>query len=138
MFLLCIFLLVPVHAIYLHYIVRPCHATIRIDTDTNVVTTFGKVSEEKNKYQGGTLAPDGFIYAIPSNANDILCIDTNPKSSQLVTDEIAFKEEDAAFGIGDIYKSTQTRRKDKWQGEQFALTMNHAQPFGGGGEVEEC
>ena len=96
-----------------------CHAINRIDTDTNVVTTFGKVSEEKNKYQGGTLATDGFIYAIPSNANDILCIDTNPQPSQSVTNEMSFLEKDAAFGIGDIYKSTQTKRKDKWQGKNL-------------------
>lgn len=93
---------------------------LRIDTDTNVVTTFGKVSEEKNKYQGGTLAGDGFIYAIPSNANDILCIDTNNPESGSSNDEngeISFLDQDAAFTIGDIYESTQTKRKDKWQGK---------------------
>jgi hypothetical protein len=104
----------------------------RIDTDTNVVTTFGKVSEEKNKYQGGTLAADGFIYAIPSNANDILCIDTNPKSGNSNSDaengEISFLDKDATFMIGDIYRSTQTKRKDKWQGKLIIECVNHWWP----------
>ncbi len=91
----------------------------RIDVEDDTVTTFGKVSEEKNKYQGGTLARDGVVYAIPSNANDILCIDTNMRndkkshSSDKLTSEkyISSLDRDAAFVIGSL-EST----KDKWQG----------------------
>jgi len=42
------------------------------------------VSGEKNKYQGGVLADDGHVYAIPSNSEQILCIDTNNKRISLV------------------------------------------------------
>jgi hypothetical protein len=93
----------------------------RIDTNCNVATTFGRVSQEKNKYQGGTLARDGVIYAIPSNANDILCIDTNQvhvaAKNDKLNNEIEYFAQDAAFTIGDIYALTETKRKDKWQGK---------------------
>ncbi len=91
----------------------------RIDTETNIATTFGKVSGEKNKYQGGTLGGDGFIYAIPSDANNILCIDSNKSSQSTIEDKvdgtISFLHKDTAFTIGDI-KCTKKKKKDKWQG----------------------
>jgi hypothetical protein len=84
---------------------------LRIDTESDDVTTFGRVSEEKNKYQGGTLAADGFIYAIPSNSNNILCIDSNKR----VKNEAHDGDRNAAFTIGDI-RCTKNKIKDKWQG----------------------
>lgn len=84
----------------------------RIDTESDAVTTFGRVSEEKNKYQGGTLAADGFIYAIPSNSNNILCIDSNKR----VKNEAHDGDRNAAFTIGDI-RCTKNKIKDKWQGK---------------------
>ena len=41
------------------------------------------MSGEKNKYQGGVLADDGHVYAIPSNSEHILCIDTNTKKESV-------------------------------------------------------
>lgn len=93
--------------------------TGRIHTKSDVVTTFGKVSQEKNKYQGGTLAADGYIYAIPSNSNNILCIDSNDKDGDEDNTEIYFNEEDAAYVIGDIV-STKRKRTDKFQGKTIS------------------
>ena len=62
------------------------------------------------------------IYAIPSNANDILCIDTNPLVSTMTdtyNQRVSFLGEDAAFRIGNVYNMTQTKRKDKWQGTKY-------------------
>ena len=92
---------------------------LRIDTETDRVTTFGKVSPEKNKYQGGTLASDGYVYAIPSNSDNILCIDTNERMHSLERPQRIGENdlsEDDAFTIGNI-ESTKKKRKDKWQGE---------------------
>ena len=91
----------------------------RIHTKSDVVTTFGKVSQEKNKYQGGTLAADGYIYAIPSNSNNILCIDSNDKDGDEDNTDIYFNEEDAAYVIGDIV-STKRKRTDKFQGKTIS------------------
>jgi hypothetical protein len=78
---------------------------LHIDTQTNCVTTFGTISGEKNKYQGGTLSSkNGFVYAIPSNSQKVLCINTNPGL-------VGLSSEDKLFEIGNIPK-----RKDKFQG----------------------
>jgi DNA-binding beta-propeller fold protein YncE len=87
----------------------PSDATsiLRIDTETNSVTTFGRISGEKNKYQGGTLSSkNGFVYAIPSNSEHILCINTNPGQGLVELDS-----EVQSCEIGNIPK-----RKDKFQG----------------------
>ena len=78
------------------------------------------MSGEKNKYQGGVLADDGHVYAIPSNSEHILCIDTNTNNKRIsLVDEgrrekgASFLEKDAALVIGDIPPI-----KDKWQGKR--------------------
>lgn len=76
-----------------------------VDTETNYVSTFGELSGEKNKYQGGTLSSkNGYVYAIPSNSQNVLCINTNPDSDGL-------NANGKAIEIGYIPK-----RKDKFQG----------------------
>lgn len=50
---------------------------LKIDPFTDHVTTFGRVSPQKNKWQGAVLSPiDGCIYCIPSNAEYVLQINT--------------------------------------------------------------
>jgi len=74
---------------------------LKINTSNDQVSTFGKVSEEKNKWQGAVLSKEtGYLYAIPSNAKHILCIDTRKESDN---DNICF--------AGNL-----TTKKDKWQG----------------------
>jgi len=58
----------------------PCCAKsiLRIDPDTNEVVTFGHEqlsSFGKWLYHGGDLANDGFLYAVPANAPQVLRID---------------------------------------------------------------
>ncbi len=79
------------------------HQIKRIDTENDVGTTFGVVSSEKNKWQGGILL-DGVIYAIPSNARHILCIDTE-----------TFKDDGSVKYslLGNLPPT-----KDKWQGNK--------------------
>ena len=79
------------------------------------MTTFGVVSGEKNKWQGGTLASDGYLYAIPSNSKQILCINTNP-----MKEEGEFYDEACVHLIGDLPAT-----KDKWQGKEIKM---HALP----------
>jgi len=93
---------------------------LRINTNTDYVTTFGVVSGEKNKWQGGVLAPDGHIYAIPSNARNILCLDTKASNNSSKSNDddnkkqILGNDDDSRYSIklvGDLPPS-----KDKWQG----------------------
>lgn len=78
-----------------------------IDTKTSFVSTFGKISGEKNKYQGGIRSSkNGYVYAIPSNSKHVLSIDTNPGD-----DESKRYEYQKACEIGEI-----SNRKDKFQG----------------------
>lgn len=50
---------------------------LKIDPVTDHVTTFGRVSAQKNKWQGAVLSPiDSCIYCIPSNAEYVLQINT--------------------------------------------------------------
>mmetsp|Transcript_17568 Transcript_17568/g.26592 ORF Transcript_17568/g.26592 Transcript_17568/m.26592 type:complete len:155 (+) Transcript_17568:1417-1881(+) len=69
-------------------------------------------SSPQNKYQGGTLGNDGLIYAIPSDADNILCIDTDESGEESKINGISYLNEGAAFTIGDKIPDT----KDKWQG----------------------
>ena len=79
----------------------------------NVATTFGIVSSEKNKWQGGILSDDGNIYAIPSNAKHILRIDTSPASSLNTRESWVSNEREREYSlVGDLPGT-----KDKWQGE---------------------
>jgi len=81
----------------------PSDATsiLRIDPLRNEATTFGKVSERKNKYQGGVLSSvDKCVYAVPADMNNILRIDTDP-DTPLAIDVIG-------SGFQDC--------EDKWQG----------------------
>ena len=75
----------------------------RIDTETDVVTTFGTVSSEKNKWQGGVLAKNGFLYALPSNSRQVLCINT-AKNNEMNDNMIEL--------FGNLSKT-----KDKFQGK---------------------
>jgi hypothetical protein len=63
------------------------------------------VSDEKNKWQGGILF-NGTIYAIPSNTNNILCIDTNNCDNEDMQ-----RGENNFDLIGNL-----PPKKDKWQG----------------------
>lgn len=72
------------------------------------------IPSPQNKYQGGTLGNDGVIYAIPSDANNILCIDTDESCEELKIDGISYLDEGEAFTIGNIPGT-----KDKWQGTKF-------------------
>lgn len=80
---------------------------LRIDTQKDIATTFGIVSGEKNKWQGGVLLNNGMIYAIPSNAKHILCIDTSISAVDGGNDYSL---------LGNLPPT-----KDKWQGIYFQL-----------------
>lgn len=60
------------------------------------------MSTVKNKWQGGILL-DGMIYAIPSNSQNILKIDTSKSLSECESNEYSL--------IGNLPST-----KDKWQG----------------------
>ena len=68
------------------------------------------VNKEKNKWQGGCLSRDGKIFAIPSNAKEILCIDTAIPDNNIVSDEMKY-----SF-VGNFQP-----KKDKWQGMRQIL-----------------
>ena len=82
---------------------------LRIDPRTDAVTTFGHgcVPSDKNKWQGGVLAPDGCVYCIPADARSVLRIDTNPGVIDAGLEAAAA----AVTLIGDLPET-----KDKWQG----------------------
>ena len=89
----------------------------RIDTENDIATTlFGKVSEEKNKFKGGILL-NGTIYAIPSNAKHILCIDTNKGGGEGNDDSYYQNRYNL---IGNLPPT-----KDKWQGKQEVKILNY-------------
>jgi len=61
----------------------PSDATtiLRIDPIKNEATTFGKVSGDINKWQGGVLSSvDHCIYAVPADNSTVLRIDTDPNN----------------------------------------------------------
>jgi DNA-binding beta-propeller fold protein YncE len=77
-------------------------SVLKIDTTTDICTTFGYTSTLKNKYQGGVYsARDKCIYSIPANGLHVLRIATDP----------AIEGEKPIQLIGDLPVS-----KDKWQG----------------------
>eukprot|EP00986_Skeletonema_menzelii_P009404 scaffold4266_cov139-Skeletonema_menzelii.AAC.28 len=98
-------------------------SVLRINVMNDVVTTFGCIEDsdpdrvnadgskyiEKNKFQGGVLGRDGFIYALPSNAKGILRIDTRPVSDE--EGKGIFLDKSRVSCIGSLEKKT-----DKWQG----------------------
>ncbi len=52
---------------------------LRIDPNTDSVDVIGSFPPGGYKWHGGLLARStGVIYAFPSHANEVLCIDTNP------------------------------------------------------------
>ena len=93
-------------------------SVLKIDVEADRVTTFGQIESsrlnedgspyvEKNKWQGGVLARDGFVYAIPSDSQSVLRIDTRP----LTEGEQDFPSRDRVSCFGDL-----ARTKDKYQG----------------------
>ena len=81
----------------------PSDATtiLRIDPIKNEATTFGRVSETINKWQGGVLSTvDNCVYAVPADMDCVLRIDTDP--------ETPLKIDLVGEGFQDI--------DDKWQG----------------------
>jgi len=67
------------------------------------------------------------IYAIPSDADNILCIDTDESGEESKINGISYLNEGAAFTIGDKIPDT----KDKWQGTIFLkdFFLTHEQAF---------
>jgi len=112
-----------------------CSCILRINPHTDECYTFGesilsKLTEEhgysirqlKNKWQGGILAPrDGCIYAIPSDAECVLKIDTNPsdKNRGIIND-------DDRISLLNIENDFMSNKKvtDKWQGGFLAEDGN--------------
>lgn len=81
----------------------PSDATtiLRIDPIKKEATTFGKVSSDINKWQGGVLSQiDKCVYAVPADNSTVLRIDTDP-DTPLSIDYVG-------SGFQDI--------DDKWQG----------------------
>ena len=81
----------------------PSDATtiLRIDPIKNEATTFGKVPDSVNKWQGGVLSSiDNCVYAVPADNSTVLRIDTDP-NTPLSFDYVG-------SGFQDI--------DDKWQG----------------------
>jgi hypothetical protein len=75
---------------------------LKIDTQTNKVTTFGFAGTDKNKWQGGILGRDGCVYCIPASGRQVLRISTaGDNAVQLIGDLPAYK--------------------DKWQGGHAGL-----------------
>lgn len=59
----------------------PSDATtiLRIDPIKNEAITFGRVSSDINKWQGGVLSSiDNCVYAVPADNSTVLRIDTDP------------------------------------------------------------
>ena len=79
------------------------------DSDPDRVNADGSKYIEKNKFQGGVLGRDGFIYALPSNVKGILRIDTRPVSDE--EGKVNFLDKNRVSCIGSLEQKT-----DKWQG----------------------
>ena len=59
---------------------------LRYNPTTQSISLIGESYGEKEwKWRGAVLASDGFIYCVPSSANDILQIDTRHINEQVVT-----------------------------------------------------
>ena len=62
---------------------------LRIDPNTDSVDVIGSFPPGGYKWHGGLLARStGVIYAFPSHANEVLCIDTNPAPPARVIGEV--------------------------------------------------
>jgi hypothetical protein len=81
-------------------------AVLKIDTTTDVCTTFGFSGTLKNKWQGGLLGRDGCIYCIPASGHNVLRI--------AAFDGI--DGENPLQLLGDL-----PVHKDKWQGGATGL-----------------
>lgn len=81
----------------------PCDASsiLKVDVESDHCSTFGYVGGDKKKWQGGVLARDGCLYAIPSYGRHVLRIDTRPDTDK----------ENEYHVLGEL-----PPRKDKWQG----------------------
>ncbi len=60
------------------------NSILKIDCNTNEVTTFGNITEKGWLYHGGNLAPDGYVYAIPANATRVLKIDPRNETTECI------------------------------------------------------
>eukprot|EP00529_Nitzschia_sp_RCC80_P013098 CAMPEP_0113511318 /NCGR_PEP_ID=MMETSP0014_2-20120614/38646_1 /TAXON_ID=2857 /ORGANISM="Nitzschia sp." /LENGTH=596 /DNA_ID=CAMNT_0000407409 /DNA_START=236 /DNA_END=2026 /DNA_ORIENTATION=+ /assembly_acc=CAM_ASM_000159 len=82
-------------------------AVLKIDVDTDHVTTFGLTTFDKNKWQGGIMSPrDNCIYCIPADGTKVLRIATDP----------SIQGENPVQLLGDL-----PDQKDKWQGAAIGL-----------------
>jgi hypothetical protein len=95
-------------------------STNNVDNDSETTTATTTRYMEKNKFQGGVLARDGFIYALPSNAKGICRIDSRPltddekeQSNNNDDDDVSpiFLDKNRVTCIGSLEQKT-----DKWQG----------------------
>ena len=48
---------------------------LKIDPETDTTTEFGSLAADSDKWRGGILAPNGFIYGIPDTSTSVLKID---------------------------------------------------------------
>ena len=91
----------------------PSDATtiLRIDPIKNEATTFGKVSNTINKWQGGVLSTvDNCVYAVPADMDCVLRIDTDPETP-LNIDYVG-----GGRGSDDDEEEEFQKIDDKWQG----------------------
>jgi len=98
----------------------PSDATsiLRIDPVKDEATTFAKLSDTKNKWQGGVLSPiDKCVYAVPADSDCILRIDTDPDTPLKVDTTIGTE-----FLSGSSISSNDLT--DKWQGGFLARDGN--------------
>jgi hypothetical protein len=112
-------------------------AILKIDTHTNVCSTFGFVGMEKNKWQGGVLSQtDGCIYCIPADGQHVLRIDTRNPSTNIINTATATTTtatrsssssssddddgaHDATYHNAVALVGELPNRKNKWQGAFF-------------------
>lgn len=102
------------------YIIYISDATsiLRIDPVKDEATTFAKLSDTKNKWQGGVLSPiDKCVYAVPADSDCILRIDTDPDTPLKVDTTIGTE-----FLSGSSISSNDLT--DKWQGGFLARDGN--------------
>ncbi|KAI2509111.1 hypothetical protein MHU86_5359 [Fragilaria crotonensis] len=101
-------------------------AILKIDTHTNICSTFGFVGTEKNKWQGGVLSPtDGCIYCIPADGQHVLRIATSPSSTDTTTATRPSSGDNDDGADTAMYHNAVSlvgqlpNRKNKWQGAFF-------------------
>ena len=119
-------------------------SVLHINIQNDIVTTFGCIEDsdpnrristnnvdnvsgttttryiEKNKFQGGVLARDGYIYALPSNAKGICRIDSRPLTDDEKEQGSNADDDDASPIFLDKNRVTcfgsLEQKTDKWQG----------------------